>query len=68
MVKAKELKALSDQELDAMYNDLKNEIFQMKCARALQKEEVKPNQLRDKRKNIARILTIKSERKASNLT
>ncbi len=63
-MKAKELHALSNEELDAMHQDLKKEVFQMKCARAFRKEEVKSHTVREKRKDIARILTIKSERKA----
>lgn len=65
MAKAKkqELKALSDAELAAMCDDLRKEVFQMKCGKALQKEGVKAHELKEKRKNIARILTIQSERR-----
>lgn len=64
MAKAIDLRALSDEDLNAMCQDLKKEVFQMRCAKAFQKEEVKPHQIRGKRKDIARVLTVQSERKA----
>jgi len=63
MTKAKDLRALSDEELDAMYQDLKKEVFQKKCHAMLRKDDIKPHELRKMRKNVARVLTIKSERR-----
>ncbi len=65
MAKAVDLRALSDEDLNAMCRDLKKEVFNMRCAKAFQKEEVKPHHIKGKRKDIARILTVLSERKSA---
>lgn len=64
MTSAKDLRALSDAELNAMYEDLRKEVFVMRSQKALRKDDVKHHELREKRKSIARVLTIQTERKA----
>ncbi len=64
MAKAKDLREQSDQELQAQCEDLRQEIFQMKNALAMRKEEIKPNAIREKRKDVARILTILAQRQS----
>lgn len=62
MAKAKELREHSDAELEAQVTDLRKEIFALRNAVSSKKEDVKPYQIQMKRKDVARILTILSER------
>lgn len=62
MTKAAELRAQSDAELVALENDNRKEIFQMRNAIALRSKEANPQDVRKKRKDIARVKTILRER------
>jgi ribosomal protein L29 len=62
MTKAAELRTQSDAELSAMELELQDGIFQTRCAIALRNSEAKPQDIRKKRKDIARIKTIRRER------
>ena len=62
MTKAKDLRALSDEELNAKCQDFKKEVFQLRCHAMLRKDDLKPHKLKELRKNVARVLTIQSER------
>ena len=63
MTKAKDLRSHSDEELSAMYHDIKKQVFQLKSQAILRKDTVKPHELRQKRKEVARILTVQHERR-----
>jgi large subunit ribosomal protein L29 len=62
MAKAEDLRAQSDEELHKHCAVLRQEIFQMTNSLAMRKEEISPNAIREKRKDVARILTILAER------
>lgn len=62
MAKAQDLREQSDEQLKALCEDLRKEVYQMKNALALRKDNVKAEDIRHKRKSIARVLTILSER------
>ncbi|MBF0490015.1 MAG: 50S ribosomal protein L29 [Candidatus Omnitrophica bacterium] len=63
-MKYKDLKEFSDEELFSKENELKKETFQLNSQRQLGRVE-KPSSFRNNRKDIARILTVLSERKAN---
>jgi large subunit ribosomal protein L29 len=58
--KAKELKALSVDELDEKYNALKKELFQLRIQAKLQKLG-DLSKIRKTRRLLARVLTVKQE-------
>lgn len=60
--KKKELKDHSAKELHAQVRDLDNEIFQLRNELATQRKLEKPHQIKEKRKNKARILTILTQK------
>ncbi|MBS0656158.1 MAG: 50S ribosomal protein L29 [Verrucomicrobia bacterium] len=62
MAKAESYRALSDDELRAQCQDLRKEIFKMENALSSKKEDVQPSSITEKRRNVARILTILRER------
>ena len=64
MTQAKELRLQSDEQLKTRHAQLRREIFLMKNQHVLRKEEkLQFNEMAKKRKEIARILTILSQRK-----
>lgn len=63
-MKVKDLKEFNNEELLKKEIELKKEYFQLKSQRQLGKAE-KPASFRNIRKDIARILTVKSERKSN---
>ena len=65
MLKAKELKDQSTEELNALELDLSREIFELKNELKTARKLEKPHLLKEKRKDRARILTILSQKKAT---
>lgn len=57
-----EFRAMSDLELDAKVLDLKRDCFTLQNLLVNKTSDVKPHQVRDMKKDIARLLTIRSER------
>lgn len=62
MTKASELREKSDVELKALQLSMREEIFQFRNAIAIKSKEVKPHFIRERRKDIARILMILAQR------
>ena len=62
MVKAKDLRAQSTTELEAQARDLRKQIFDLRCSLASKKEDVKASEITSKKRDIARCLTILSDR------
>lgn len=62
MAKAKEIREQSNEELTAQLNDLRKNIFEMRNALSSKREDVKPYQIKMKKKDIARILTLLRQR------
>lgn len=63
MVKAKELRNQTVPELEAAYSDECRKLFEHINELKGQKKREKPHQIRHSRKNIARLLTILSEKR-----
>jgi large subunit ribosomal protein L29 len=61
MIKAQELRDKSDEELEEMYHSLLKEIFDLRSQRLDTKND-KTHLIGQKRKEIARLLTIKRQR------
>ena len=66
MLKAKELRDQSTEELEAGLVDLSRELFQLKNQFKLEKKLEKPHRLRELRREKARILTVLSEKNRSS--
>ncbi len=62
MSKPDNLRSQTDEELQAQCEDLRKEIFELKNAVASQQKDAKPYQIQQKRKDVARCLTILRER------
>ncbi len=62
MTKAKDLRNESNEQLVSMVADLEKELFDLKNEMALSHKVEKSHQMCEKRRNIARIKTILSER------
>jgi ribosomal protein L29 len=60
--KAQEFRAMSDEELESKVYDLRRDTFALKNAVSSSNKDVKPYQIQQKRRDVARILTIQSER------
>lgn len=60
--KAEEFRSMSDEELESKVYDLRREAFEMKNAVSQSNKDVKPYQIQQKRRDVARILTIQSQR------
>jgi large subunit ribosomal protein L29 len=65
MAKAKDLRDQSIDELEAAYNDTRKELFQLVNELKRTKKMEKPHLLRQKRKDIARLLTVITEKQAA---
>jgi large subunit ribosomal protein L29 len=63
-VKASELINLSDEELEARYEDLCREIFELTSELRVSRKLEKPHQLKEKKKDRARILTVLRQKKS----
>ncbi len=62
-MKAAELRQMTDEELKAKLDELKEELFQLRFQKAAQAGAVdKPHRFRQIRRDIARILTVLRER------
>lgn len=66
MYKANELRSESSEELDVKLDTLHREVFELRSER-LDSKTQKTHLIRQKRKEIARILTIKRERELTNV-
>lgn len=66
MLKAKELRDQSVDELNANYEDLCKEIFKLKNEARMTKKTEKPHLIREKKKDIARLLTVMNEKRQAN--
>lgn len=62
MLKAKELRDQSAQELEANLVDLSKELFQLRNQFKLEKKLEKPHRLRELRRDRARTLTVLAEK------
>ncbi|HSX10219.1 MAG TPA: 50S ribosomal protein L29 [Chlamydiales bacterium] len=60
--KKKDLRDLSIPEMQAQVHDLNREIFQLRNELATQRKLEKPHQIKEKRKNVARLLTIMTQK------
>ena len=61
----KELRALSNEELESKITESKKELFNLRLQQSTGSLE-KPSKIRELRKNVARMKTILSERKNEN--
>ena len=62
MRKASDFRDLSNEELDATYADLLKETFMLRNEFRQAKKLEKPHVLKEKKKEIARLLTVKQEK------
>jgi large subunit ribosomal protein L29 len=62
MVKAKELRDQSPEELKALYQDLSRELFQLRNEMKITRKMEKPHLVRIKKKDRARAMTILREK------
>lgn len=65
MTKASTYRDQSVGELEASYDDLQKAIFQLKNEMKLSKKAEKPHLLREKRKDVARLLTVMHEKQTA---
>lgn len=65
MYKAKELRDQSLEELEATYNEACKKLFELTNQFKAQKKREKPHEIRHARKDIARLLTIMTEKKVA---
>lgn len=61
MAKVKELRHQSQEELKALYQDLSKELFQLRNEMKVTRKMEKPNLVRIKKKDRARVMTILRE-------
>jgi len=66
-MKSADLREMTDEELESTYDDLMKESFNLRLQQSLGQLE-KPSRLRIVRRDIARILTVKSARKNAATT
>ena len=62
MVQSKELRSRSEQELEALYQDLSKELFVLRNERNVSRKLEKPHLLKAKKKDRARVMTILREK------
>lgn len=63
-MKAKEMRDQTIEELEATHSDARNELFHLINENQRSKKMEKPHLLRQKRKNIARLLTVITEKQS----
>ncbi len=63
MNKAKDLRDQSLEELDAAYNEMCKKLFTLRNQQKAQKKFDKPHEIHHARKDIARILTVMTEKR-----
>lgn len=61
MSKAKDLRNLSLDELDASYQDLQKKLYQLVNEKEQSRQYEKSHRIRDTKKDISRLLTVKTE-------
>ena len=61
-MKAIELREMTDEELESTYDDMLKDFFNLRLQQSLGQLE-KPSRLRQVRRDIARVNTVKTERK-----
>ena len=62
MLKAKDLRDKSIEDLEVTFSDYQKELFQLINKNSLTKKAEKPHLVREKRKDIARLLTVMHEK------
>lgn len=67
-MKANELINLSDEELEARYEDLCRDIFDLTNELRVSRKLEKPHELKNKKKDRARILTVLRQKKSKGLS
>jgi large subunit ribosomal protein L29 len=67
MLKANDLRDMSVEELEATFNDICKELFELQNEMKKAKKLEKPHLLRQKRKEKARLLTILHEKQSAQL-
>lgn len=68
MYKAKDLRDQSLNELEAIYDDSCKKLFELINQFKSQKKREKPHEIKHARKDIARLLTVMSEKRRQNQT
>lgn len=66
MYKAKELRDQSLEELEATYDDTCRKLFELKSQFKVEKKREKPHEIKHARKDIARLLTVMTEKRLQN--
>lgn len=66
MKKAKEFRDQPQGDLAALLKDTRHELFELRNQRSASKKLEKPHQIRHKRREIARILTVLNEKNLEN--
>lgn len=67
MYKAKDLRDQSVEELEAIYEDTCKKLFELNNQVKSQKKSEKPHETKHARKDIARLLTVISEKRRQNV-
>jgi large subunit ribosomal protein L29 len=68
MYKAKDLRDQSIEELEAIYEDSCKKLFELNNQFKSQKKRENPHEIKHARKDIARILTVITEKRSQNQT
>lgn len=69
MAKAKDLRDKSLEELQAECNDLRKKLFDLVNARRMERRQFeKPHRIREAKKDIARLLTVITQKQSANRT
>lgn len=68
MLKAKDLRDKNVEELAHDYEDVRRELFQLINEAKVAKKAEKPHKIREKRKDIARLLTVMHEKQLAKQT
>jgi large subunit ribosomal protein L29 len=66
MAKARDYRDQSSEELEASYEDIRKELFQLKNETRRSKKVDKPHLFRQKRKDLARLLTVINEKRLAS--
>ncbi len=66
MLKSKELRDKSIDELESTYRDLCQELFQITNEHRMSKKLDKPHRLKEKRRDKARLLTVLQQKRQQN--
>ena len=68
MYKAKDLRDQSIEELEAIYDESCRKLFEMVSEFKSRKKREKPHEIKHARKDIARLLTVMTEKRSQNQT